>query len=74
VIAIEDNGVGMDPARVAVVLAGKGAAGSVGLTNVDRRLRTAYGSWYGLVVETAPGTGTRVLVRVPRFQPGVMPS
>jgi two-component system LytT family sensor kinase len=25
------------------------------------------------VVETAVGEGTRVVVRIPRFQPGVMP-
>jgi two-component system LytT family sensor kinase len=74
VIGIEDNGVGMDPGRVEATLTGKGTVGSVGLTNVDKRLRTTYGPWYGLVVETAPGAGTRVLVRVPRFQPGVMPS
>ncbi|WP_329408234.1 histidine kinase [Nocardia vinacea] len=74
VISIEDDGVGMDPVWAETVLAGKGVAGSVGLTNVDKRLRTVYGSWHGLVVETAPGAGTRVLVRVPRFQPGVMPS
>ncbi len=26
----------------------------------------------GLVVETAPGAGTRVVVRVPKFAPGVV--
>jgi two-component system, LytTR family, sensor kinase len=74
VIGIEDDGVGMDPARAEAVLGGKGAAGSVGLSNVDKRLRAVYGSWHGLVVETALGAGTRVSVRVPRFQPGVLPS
>ncbi|TCO48884.1 sensor histidine kinase [Actinocrispum wychmicini] len=73
VISIEDDGSGMDPAAAARILAGHGAADSVGLTNVDRRLRSVYGSWFGLVVETAVGAGTRVVVRVPMFQPGVMP-
>ncbi|MBE1462927.1 sensor histidine kinase [Kibdelosporangium phytohabitans] len=73
VISIEDDGVGMDPAVAERVLAGHGHADSVGLTNVDRRLRNVYGSWFGLVVETAPEAGTRVVVRVPMFQPGVMP-
>jgi two-component system LytT family sensor kinase len=73
VIAVEDDGVGMDPAAAEAVLAGRGSAGSVGLANVDRRLRHVYGAWYGLVVETQVGAGTRVVVRVPRFQPGVMP-
>lgn len=73
VISIEDDGVGMDPALAESILAGRGGADSVGLANVDRRLRNVYGPWYGLVVETATGEGTRVVVRIPRFQPGVMP-
>ena len=40
---------------------------------VDARLRNAYGDEYGLVVETAPGAGTKVIVRVPKFAPGVRP-
>ncbi|MGV2386498.1 MAG UNVERIFIED_CONTAM: histidine kinase [Thermobifida fusca] len=73
VISIEDDGVGMDPERAREILAGRGGSDSVGLANVDRRLRHVYGPWYGLVVETAVDAGTRVIVRVPRFQPGVMP-
>jgi two-component system LytT family sensor kinase len=73
VISVEDDGVGMDPAVAESILAGRGGTGSIGLANVDRRLRNIYGAWYGLVVETAPGAGTRVIVRVPVFQPGVAP-
>lgn len=73
VISVEDDGVGMSPEEAEAVLAGKGTGDSVGLANVDRRLRSVYGPWYGLVVETAPDSGTRVVVRVPLFQPGVMP-
>jgi two-component system LytT family sensor kinase len=40
--------------------------------NVDRRLRTVFGPGYGLVIETADGAGTKVVLRVPRFQPGVV--
>ena len=69
VISVEDDGPGMDPAHAAEVLAGR--AGGLGLSNVDRRLRTVFGPAYGLVVETAPDAGTRVALRVPRFQPGV---
>jgi two-component system LytT family sensor kinase len=74
VIAVEDDGPGMDPEYAAAVLAGRGRPGSVGLVNVDRRLRTIFGAGYGLVIETAVGAGTRVLVRLPRFQPGVVAS
>jgi len=71
VVTIEDNGVGEDPERVARVLAGDPASDSVGLANVDERLRAAYGDEYGLVVETAQGAGTKVVVRLPKFRPGV---
>jgi two-component system LytT family sensor kinase len=43
----------------------------VGLGNVDARLRQVYGDDHGLVVETAPGLGTRVSFRVPKYAPGV---
>ena len=70
-MTIEDNGVGEDPERVRRVLAGDPSSESVGLANVDERLRTAFGDDYGLVVETAPGAGTKVIVRLPKFRPGV---
>lgn len=80
VITIEDDGVGMDPdllrfgALDAVERSGGGATieiAHVGLANVDDRLRAAFGNDYGLVVETAPGSGTKVFVRVPKFRPGI---
>ena len=70
-IEVEDDGAGEDPERVRRALAGDAALDSVGLGNVDGRLRNAFGDDYGLVVETAPGAGTRVVVRVPKFAPGV---
>jgi two-component system, LytTR family, sensor kinase len=74
VIAVEDDGPGMPPERAADVLAGRGGGPSLGLANVDRRLRAVFGAGYGLVIETADGAGTRVVVRVPRFHPGVVAS
>jgi len=73
VIEVEDNGVGEDPEKVRRALAGDAEVDSVGLGNVDARLRTTFGDDYGLVVETAPGAGTKVIVRVPKFAPGVHP-
>ena len=72
VITVEDDGPGMDPAYAAEVLAGRGRAGHLGLVNVDRRLRAVYGPGCGLVIETAQDAGTRVVLRLPRFQPGVV--
>jgi two-component system LytT family sensor kinase len=74
VISVEDDGPGMDPEYAAAVLAGHGTPGRLGLLNVDRRLRTVFGAGYGLVIETAVGAGTKVLLRLPRFQPGVVVS
>ncbi|WP_205473198.1 histidine kinase [Nocardioides sp. SYSU D00038] len=71
VIEVEDDGIGEDPDKVRRALAGDAALDSVGLGNVDARLRNAYGDEHGLVVETAPGAGTKVTVRVPKFAPGV---
>jgi len=71
VIEVEDDGAGEDPEKVRNALAG--GNDSVGLGNVDARLRNAYGDDYGLVVETAPGAGTKVILRIPKFAPGVHP-
>ena len=71
VIEVEDNGPGEDPEKVRRALAGDAALDSVGLGNVDARLRATFGDDYGLVVETAPGAGTKVIVRVPKFAAGV---
>ncbi|MFI8301772.1 sensor histidine kinase [Streptomyces nigra] len=81
-ITVEDDGVGMDPEQLAYTLRGEtkpladvtsGAdprrEPGIGLRNVDERLRHVYGDAYGLVVETAPGAGTKVRVRVPKFHP-----
>ncbi|ABL79902.1 MULTISPECIES: sensor histidine kinase [unclassified Nocardioides] len=71
VIEVEDDGTGEDPDVVRRALAGDAALDSTGLGNVDGRLRNAFGDDFGLAVETAPGAGTKVVVRVPKFAPGV---
>ncbi|WP_409483919.1 sensor histidine kinase [Arsenicicoccus dermatophilus] len=70
-VSVEDDGVGSDPARVRSVLSGEHDGDNVGLGNVDARLRQVYGDAYGVVVETAPGAGTRVTFHVPKWAPGV---
>ncbi|MCW2778600.1 MAG: yehU [Frankiales bacterium] len=66
-ISVEDDGAGADPERVRAALLGTGDGGSIGLGNVDARLRAVYGDDHALVVETALGAGTKVSVRVPKF-------
>ena len=70
-VVVEDDGVGSDPEDVRAALAGESHRDSVGLANVDGRLRQVYGDRHGLVVETAPGAGTKVSFRVPKYAPGV---
>jgi two-component system LytT family sensor kinase len=74
-LVIEDDGSGASPEVIRAALErggfAEGAHGSVGLGNVDARLRQVFGDSYGLVVETAPGAGTKVTFRVPKFAPGV---
>ena len=70
-ISIEDDGVGSNPDRIRHILDGANGSESVGLGNVDARLRQVYGDEFGLVVETAEGAGTKVTFRVPKFAPGI---
>jgi two-component system LytT family sensor kinase len=70
-IVVEDDGVGEDPERIRRALSGDDEGEAVGLGNVDGRLRSVFGDDYGLVVETAPGAGTKVTVRIPKFAVGV---
>ena len=51
---------------------GAGGRGISGWSTSTGRLRSVFGPGYGLVVETAPDEGTRVVLRVPRFRPGVV--
>ena len=64
-ISIIDNGVGMSPNRLGEVLGSDRRSGSIGLRNVDQRLRSLYGEAYGLDIQTAPDEGTTVLLRIP---------
>jgi two-component system LytT family sensor kinase len=70
-ITVEDDGVGMDPTVFTLDNAETDDGQHVGLSNVDERLRNVFGDHFGLVVETAPGEGTKVSMRVPKFHPRV---
>jgi len=71
-ISVEDDGVGAEPSRIRRALAGTGDEEGVGLHNVDERLRTVFGDDSRLTIETAPGAGTRVTVRIPKYHVGVL--
>jgi two-component system, LytTR family, sensor kinase len=72
VISVEDDGIGMDPDRLREEMTDSHLTGAhVGLGNVHDRLRGAFGDECGLVVETGPGMGTKVSMKVPKFSRGV---
>jgi LytS/YehU family sensor histidine kinase len=71
IIAVQDDGVGMDPDILSQPEAtGRLAEGEgIGLRNVQRRLQGVYGHDYGLRISSPPEGGTRVEVRIPRRAP-----
>jgi two-component system, LytTR family, sensor kinase len=72
-VAIEDDGVGMDPRRLGRILDGEGGPSSgIGLRNVDERLRQVYGEEYGLVAETGLDAGMKITVRIPKYRKGAL--
>jgi two-component system LytT family sensor kinase len=72
IVTVEDHGIGVDPAQLASLLGGRGRGGqSVGLRNVDERLRATFGDDHGLTIETGVGAGTKVTMRLPKFFPAV---
>ncbi|MDQ3790092.1 MAG: sensor histidine kinase, partial [Actinomycetota bacterium] len=79
VLSVEDDGVGMDAERLFRDLKEAhrdGTHGGVdGIGGIDQRMRSVFGEEYALVVETAPGAGTKVVLRVPKLardaRPGI---
>jgi two-component system, LytTR family, sensor kinase len=64
-----DDGPGMDGDEASSALSG--ARGGIGLSNVNRRLRSTFGEDYGLEIQSAPARGTTVVMVVPKFRVGV---
>lgn len=71
VLQVKDNGIGMDQEQAMGLLEEKtgmqpaGGHTHIGLRNVDRRIKMYYGKEYGVGIESGPGCGTCVTVRIP---------
>jgi two-component system sensor histidine kinase YesM len=61
---VRDNGQGMSPERIAKIMAGD-EGGSVGMSNVHRRLKLMYGEQYGIEVQSTLGMGTTIMICLP---------
>lgn len=70
-LRLHDNGVGMAAEQAAKALQKPGPEEEaakfrhVGVWNVHRRLQYSFGEAYGLSIESEPGAGTTVIVRLP---------
>jgi LytS/YehU family sensor histidine kinase len=64
-LRVVDDGPGMAPERLAEVLDPGWPGKSIGLRNVDGRLRALYGAVHGLAVQSQVGQGTTVLIKIP---------
>jgi two-component system LytT family sensor kinase len=62
VIEVHDDGLGMTEERLEHAL-----GGGIGLSNVNERLRTIYGTNYNLKLTSVPGKGTCARVEIPEL-------
>lgn len=67
-IILQDNGNGIEPSKVADLLSGEqnDKKSGIGLRNVNRRLKLHYG--IPLEIQASPGTGTKILIKIPLYQ------
>jgi two-component system, LytTR family, sensor kinase len=65
-LRVGDDGDGIEPELVPMVLAGAG--GGIGLSNVDARLRATFGERYALRIDSRVGEGTTVIMTVPNLR------
>jgi len=67
VIEVRDNGPGIDREAIELIFAGKlrSKKTGLGIRNIHERIRLMFGEEYGLEIESKPGEGTNVRIRVP---------
>lgn len=69
-VTVKDNGLGMETRKLEEVQrkikeAGGNTGKSIGLSNVNQRIKLYYGEAYGIRVDSSPGTGTTVWISFP---------
>ncbi len=67
-VVVEDDGVGMPRVKALSLLEMDGEGPCIGVANCNRRLRQIYGAEYGLQIESRPGGGTLVALRIPHIE------
>ncbi len=69
-LKVRDDGVGIPPEKIASILRDteriKGdRMSSIGIANVDRRIKLTYGAEYGLTITSEVGVYTEIKIRIP---------
>jgi sensor histidine kinase YesM len=72
-ITVQDNGVGMDADEMNERLKENSmdmveSGNSIGLLNINARMKMLYGSEFGLSIESSSEDGTKVILRIPRLK------
>jgi len=68
-LAVEDDGVGIAPARLAHLL-----EDGIGVSNVNERLKVLFGAAFALHIDSRPGEGTRVTIELPELHAAAPPA
>src|SRR5690606_6570371 len=66
---IADNGEGIQPEKLSTIMRGETDEGSMyggyGMLNTRKRIEVYYGKPYGIEIDSKPGIGTTVTLRIP---------
>lgn len=68
-VVVEDNGPGISDSRAKEIFRKDkniNRFSKVGLNNVDQRIRLYCGKQYGITIDSEPGKGTKIIIRLPR--------
>ncbi len=69
-VMVEDDGIGMSPEKIQSLGELKSQTNldstHIGLVNVNQRIKLKYGEAYGILIDSQPGEGTKVTIRLPK--------
>ena len=70
-IAVSDNGCGMDETalnrlRADIMTKNPGKKESIGLYNINQRVKLCYGEEYGMTIDSEPDKGTTIILLLPK--------
>ncbi len=68
-LIVEDNGIGIPKEQVELIMKGDERArrrgSGVGIANVNKRIRLRFGMDYGIMIDSEPDEGTKVIIHIP---------